>query len=293
MLTIGFTNHYYTLWSVTSSERYDDNTGATYLRTTYHYRQNLSMDFDAAKTKIEAMTSEYDIDLELRGENGRFYFTERMIKDFDLWRFTFGKLTGADMRVCDNVWQLNRAYNEESNPKRRVIARQRLIELGALVIYPWTETVTRFRKPNEEEYKQRANEMGIPIEEFMSCNPEWEIPYTAEVKHKYCLKKHSEFLIAKAAEDKLQGHWFENGKRIEIKVKKVRQFHFETSFGTTFIQIMITDDNKVVKYKGSTPIHFDGDDFITIKGTVEHGEYKGVNETRLKRIKVTQTNPIP
>lgn len=286
MLTIGFANHYYTLWSVITSERFDASSGATYQRTTYKYRQNLSMDFDAAKEKIEAITQEYDIDLDLRGEQGRFYFTERMIKDMDLWRFTFGKLAGKSMLDCNDDWQLYRAYQEEPNRRRRIYARNRMLEIGALVKYTWQETTTMWRPGTQDELLKIADSMGIGLEKYLKYNLSGEVPYTSVITHKYCKKKHAEFLKQKEEQDKLQGHFFTAGERVSVLVKLVKSFHYNTEYGTTFIQILLTDDNKIIKYKGSSPATFEGDDFITIKGTVEHGEYKGVKETRLKRIKI-------
>jgi hypothetical protein len=51
----------------------------------------------------------------------------------------------------------------------------------------------------------------------------------------------------------------------------------------------MTDDNKVVYYKGSTPPSFDGKDWISVKGTVKHSEYKGTKQTFLQRIKIVNS----
>lgn len=83
-----------------------------------------------------------------------------------------------------------------------------------------------------------------------------------------------------------KGHYFEEGKRVEIEVRQCGKLsYFDTSFGTTFIQRFITRDNKALLYKGGSPINFGEEDYMTIKATVLHEEYRGEKQTRLQRIK--------
>jgi hypothetical protein len=42
-------------------------------------------------------------------------------------------MTGCEIPEATDIWQLTRAMHNESNPRRRVYARRRLIELGELV----------------------------------------------------------------------------------------------------------------------------------------------------------------
>lgn len=280
MLTIGFTNHYYTLWTVFTSER-ADVTGAHYATTHYVYKQNLSMDFEAAKAKVEALTDKYDIDLDIRGQGS--YITERMIKAMDLYRFTFGKLAGDDMRECNDAWQLNRAMEQEPNPRRRVYARRRLLDLGELVVYPHQVTVTEYRQATEEEVAAAKADgtYGFYMAEYN------EIAYKKTVCAKYATARKAKFMEAKKAEAAMQGHFFTAGERCNIAVKLVREFHYETAFGRTYIQVFTTADGKVVKYKGGTPIDIEEDGmYRTVKATIKHGEYNGVKETYLQRVKL-------
>jgi hypothetical protein len=268
MLTIGFANQYYTLWEVTSTERYDVFTGATYMRTNYTYIQNLSFDFEAAKHKVEAMADNFAVDLELNGYMGRRYFTERMIKDMPLDRFTFGKYAGSSMLTATDSWQLIRAMNEEPNPRRRVIARRRLLERGELVRYEWQEKKAMF-VPDAE-----PDETG---------NIPHVIQYTTR---KYCPAKLAEALKAQKLINEASGHFFADGQRVELDIKEIKKRWFDTAYGTMYIQTFVTPDGRIVKYKGNRPVDCGPDEFKHVKGTVEHGEYDGVKETRIKRIKV-------
>lgn len=284
MLTIGFANHYYTLWSVSSRMEYAAD-GRSYMITHYWYLKNLSTDFDQAKAKMDARGEhkKYAIDLDLRGDNGTRYFTKTMVKDFDLWQFSFGRLSGADMRISSDVWQLGRAMNQESNPRRRVYARTRLLELGEMIRYNWSEVVTRYNAPDEfEEVIKLADAAGTTPDLYLRS-----VAYYVTIKHKYCTKKQLEYIQKKEADAAISGHFFANGARLELNVKKHSSFNFDTAYGTTFIVNMLTEDGKLVKYKGSSPPYFENpDEFITVTASIEHGEYKGVKETRLKRIKV-------
>lgn len=264
MLTIGFAKDYYTLWSVTSVERYDSYTKQTYLRTTYNYIQNLSLNLDQAKEKVIALSEEYEVDLTLKGES-RNYWTERMIKASDPWFFTFGKLVGQDIRTSLDVWQLQRAMKEEAGMRRKVYARRRLIELGELVKYKWEEKTLNFKYINEEE-----SEMCVQM-----------------IVRNYCPIKLKEAIEKKKNLDSKSDHYYEQGKRIQLTLKLVKESYFETQYGVVYIQLLETEDGKIVKYKGTNPLNFkEVKNFLSAVGTVEHGEYKGVRETRLKRVKI-------
>jgi hypothetical protein len=266
MLTIGFTNHYYTLWSVTTGIRYDATTGCEYQRTNFQYLQNLSMDFEVAKEKIVKLVDggEYEIDLELRGDQGTRYFTERMIKDMDLWRFTFGKLTGVDMLTSNDVWQLERAMKQEPNIRRRVFARRRLIQLGELVKRVWKEKVI-------------IQNIGWDPE-----NPEISFKY---IKHNWMPKRLDTYYTEIG--DK-RGLFFKDGERVEISIRKIKSKNYESAFGTVFIVTYETEDGKVVTYKGSSPIE-NKDGFTPVKCTIKHSDYNGIKQTYIQRIKVLQT----
>lgn len=284
MLTLGFTNHYYTLWTVNTFIKYGRGevvngvfNGQCYQVTKYAYLQNLSMDYEEAKAKIalRAGEREWEEDLSLRGEYGSFERTVRMLKAMADWQFTFGQCDGQDMRTSTNVWQLNRAMHEEVGGRRRVYARRRLIELGEVVKYEWTEKVL----------------------DVMACaDYNWDNPPYIYIKRKYATRVQRDRMEAKKRENEMSGHFFTDGAKVSIEVKEVERFSFDTQFGITTVVKYITRDGKMVKYMGSSAPQLgkeneDGDfikaeDFMMIKATIKHSEYKGVKETKLQRIKV-------
>jgi hypothetical protein len=274
---IGFSNEYFTLWHVSEPYKHYVNQYEFIWKQDVEYIQNLSMDFETAKSKV---CGNFTVDLELRGLQGR-RFTRDIGKgdDFEVWQFTFGKLTGSDIRSCDDVWQLNRVMNNENGNKRRmVIARRRLIELGELVRYNWVENNVFSQKMCDKWWKDRNG-----ISEEQPTND----MFCINVKRNYATPKQAEIFENKKRIKSLSGHFFNDGEKVTLKVKFESSFCYDTQFGTCFIEMFVTEDGKLVKYKGNNPPYLeDKDSWYQIKGTVEHGEYNGIMETRLKRIKV-------
>lgn len=265
MLTIGFANHYFTLWSVTETESWNSERKLTYITTHYSYFQNLSMELEAAKDKAAEMAGEagYEIDLTLRGQNGRYY-TKTRISNLEPWRFSFGKLLGEDIRESSDIWQLKRAMVSEAGCRRKAYARRRLIELGELVRYEWTETITKWVDVLVDGYYNHSD------------------PIKTTIVRQYCPVK-----LRDAIElSKKGGHFFENGKRVTINIKEISSKSFDSQFGTVYVVKYLTDDDKVVEYKGGTPPEISDNDFTTVKGTIKHDEYKERKRTLLQRIKV-------
>lgn len=88
--------------------------------------------------------------------------------------------------------------------------------------------------------------------------------------------------------DSKQGHFFEDGKRVEVEVKVLTSFSFETNWGTCNVVIMQTKSGEVVKYMGSSYPSLSQDEYTKIRGTVNHGQYKGQDQTLLKRISIVK-----
>jgi hypothetical protein len=101
----------------------------------------------------------------------------------------------------------------------------------------------------------------------------------------YITPAHFKYLSEKKEKLSKSGHFFTNGSRITLSLKRIGGGSYDTQFGTVFIEEYITNDDKVVKYKGSSPLDIE-EDFIEVVGTVEHSEYNGNPETRLKRMKM-------
>lgn len=256
MLTLGFSNQYYTLWDIGEPyKKYGAGmvingqfTGEYNLVCDCTYLQNLSMDYDSAIAKIaEKSGGKYNVDLELRGAHS-FRMEKGVGNDMPDYVFTFGKLMGQDIRISGDVWQLRRAVQEERGKRRRVHARRRLIELGELV----------------------RNTIGTEAGSESWINP-----------------THLKYVSDKLDKQSKSGHFFENGSRVTLNIKRIGGVSYHTQYGQVYIEEYITDDNKVVKYKGACPLEIE-EEFVVVIATVDHSEYNGHPETRLKRPKLAK-----
>lgn len=279
MLTIGFTEKYYTLWSV--GEPYEEKhyynglcIGSTW-KQDCHYMQNLSMDFDKAKAKAETL-GDYQINLELRGHSSFSYTISSDIKNRDEYYphdcFSFGRLESVKIMEVDDIWQLERAYREERSPRRRVYARRRLIELGRLVRYTW------YDKKTYNANWGKSDESGYCLE------PDYQ---TKKIRYNYATPErfeNSKFTDYVASLE--NGHLFEDGAKVELEIKRIPKlsFSFNGSFGRTYIETYETKCGKIVKYMGSSPLDIE-ENFTKVQATIKHSEYNGVDETKLIRIK--------
>ena len=256
MLTLGFSSMYYTLWEVGEpKKRYTSGatvngvfTGSYYMEQKCTYLQNLSMDYDAAIAKIEEQSGgKYGIDLDLRGHSTFVRNCGSDGNDMPDYVFSFGQLIGKDIRTATDVWQLKRAMKEESGRRRRVYARRRLIDLGELVRNTFGE----------------GDNFIIPA--------------------------HFRYLSEKADKQSKSGHFFENGSRVTLTLKRIGGTSWPVQFGyresTMYLEEYLTEAGQLVKYKGSSPLDIN-DEFVEVVGTVEHSEYNGMPETRLKRMKL-------
>ncbi len=363
MKTIGFTTVYYTLWNVSEPFEkpvfYNGMKIGSQTCQNFTYCQNLSHDLERAKAKLADQP--YEIDLELRGHSSYTRVIGSNIKDrenyYDQDCFSFGRMEGVKISECTDNWQLWRAYSDEKSPRRRVWARRRLIQLGELTRYNWSETVIKWRNKFDNEYRnvntgevinigkthisdtkyesQAGPDGKVMVWDFIGKFEEEQ--YSEVVKHKYATKRQLENI--KLAER--GGHFFEDGKRISIEVKEFKSFSFEGAYGRIYVVFYETPEGNVVKYMGSSPCELFPDpkrplmnklnelyeqlnvakhpiqpelvqkldqdikmvedeldnfiaperkEFVSIKATIKHGEYKGNKETKIQRIKLNNTN---
>lgn len=255
--TLGFANMFYTLWLLDEPFKvYSDYAMGQYeLKQLCHYRYNLSTDYNKAIEKIKDLSGDdYDIDLSLRGSSS---FNRILSSGNDLPEecFTFGKYAGEKIMLCDDTWQLKRAMTEERGKRRRVYARRRLIDLGELV----------------------RNTIGAGDDNYINAS-------------------HFQWYKEKQDLDARHGHVFENGKRIELSLKCIKEagfLSFNEYKGEIYIFVNTYEDEqgRLFIYKGENPPKVSQDDFTKVKGTIEHTEYKGVKQTRLKRIILLTPKP--
>jgi hypothetical protein len=107
----------------------------------------------------------------------------------------------------------------------------------------------------------------------------------ANSKSNYCSPAYAAKL--EAAKVQVRGLFYNNGERVDLAVKKVHSFSYESQWGIQYVVEYVDTDNRVFKYKGNTPPYFENqDDFTSIKATIKHGNYKGQDETLIQRIQV-------
>lgn len=273
MLTIGFTNQYYTLWSVSEPYKHYFSQYEYDIHQDVRYFQNLSFDLDEAKNKVETNypNTPYLIDLSLRGENGSYTNTlngERM-SDAPDWMFSFGRLKYQDIRESDDVWQLYRAYNQEKNARTRVHARRRLIDLGELVKYEWVENFSQ----NINWNKQDENGHFLPE----------QIEDVQRAKKYATLAQIAAF--EKEKNKPSAGHYETDGAKVILELKEIDSFGFNGNYGYTYVVTYADKCNREFKYMGASPSDISKEEFVKIQATIAHDTYRG-NETKLKRIKI-------
>ena len=100
-------------------------------------------------------------------------------------------------------------------------------------------------------------------------------------------KKYESILLDEKLKEESE-YFGDVGDKFEGKVTLLKNFSFETAFGTLYIVTFLTEDNNVILYKGSKDFfdfNFDDIEFY-IKGTIkDHTEYNGVKQTQLKNVK--------
>jgi len=239
---IGFGGQFWTHWTSYTWEEYRAD-GTSFQRTSHTYLRNLSHTLEEAEEEMKRRgITDYIIDEDLRGEKWTTPDYER--EQIAPHLFSIGELTNQPIMESDNLKYLFGAYFNDSNARRRVYARRRLIKLGELIKHPHTDD---------------------------------------NIKRTYMSTKRYNAIIERAG--RKHGYFYEDGERIEIKLKEVGSFHFETVYGFMYIVTYLDETDRVFKYKGSNPPDISLDEFVLIKGTVKHSEYKGKQDTMLQRIK--------
>ena len=113
MKTIGFTKKYYTLWEVGEPYKEYISTYDYYIKQDFTYIQNLSIDLEKAKAKLQ--DERYDIDLDLRGTSSFIQSSEK-INEAPENIFAFGKYCGEDIIGVNDLdytkWYYSKTKNE-------------------------------------------------------------------------------------------------------------------------------------------------------------------------------------
>jgi hypothetical protein len=249
--TIGFTNIYYTLWHVSAPYKEYVSQYNFYWRVDKQFIQNLSQDLDKAKAKL---TGDFEIDLELRGTSFQSARVGRVVDESPEWNYDGYDLRNTDFtKILFRVYLSQRQSDQRRLLKQAVYARRRLIELGELIRYTyWVEQLDQ----DDQFIKVRFN---------------------------YATERQVEIEEQKKDTAENSGHFFSDGERVILSLSKVGSFSFDTMYGTTYIVTYKDSEGRLFKYMGGSPPDFES---ATVKATVKHSEYRGINETKLQRVKV-------
>lgn len=264
-LVIGFANFFYTLWDVGTTERYEDE-GRVHVGTNYHfhYIKNISRDLDKAK----ALYPDLEVNEDLRGKTGSFDYYSRV--DRPITEFSFGMLEGKEISSATDLWQLMRAMDEERPVRRRVLARRRLIELGHLVRY--VHYVSTYPDLNWG----KRDDLGNLLPEDRQ-----------EVKHRVNYATQG-FVDQENARKRALAveYLFQDGEKVELSIKEIEQFFFDTQYGRSYVRVYITENGDCFKYVGKSPLMLSNELFTKVRATIKHKEYRGLKETHLLRMKL-------
>lgn len=263
MKIIGFAGKFYTLWDYQKEVHYSTTAYYEYIATgvthKYFYIKNISTDIE----KVKSLFPYTPIDDSLRGKVRSWEITEKI--DYPSEYFPFGKLKGSLIAESDDVWQLNRLY-EGFDIRRKALARRRLIELGEIVRYDWEEPIYDY---NEETDVKTL--IGTTKKKYIDKQE-----YEAQLKEKQRLEEASKI-----------EYLHNNGDKVVVSLKKIKEFSFETDFGYCYIVTYQSEEGNTYYYKGNSPKNeIKEDKFIKVQGSVKHNEYKGLKQTFLQRIKL-------
>lgn len=139
MKVIGFTNKYYTLWEVSEPYIVYVSRFEYYEKQDFGYIQNLSMDLEKAKAKLEG--SDYRIDLELKGQSS-FTRQSEKINNCPINLFAFGKYSGQDIMQVNDLPYAKWYYEQTQNE----LAKQFLLYNG------YTEYENRITTQEERDF---------------------------------------------------------------------------------------------------------------------------------------------
>ncbi len=265
-LIIGFSGTYYCLWSWWNETFYSMTGSGSYVATgcnrKYGYIKRISTDLN----KVKQLYPNLPIDENLRGAKWEIY-DKKDVLPYDVFPYGF-KGEGSKIMECNEPKHLWALYLKDwhGTARSKVYARRRLVELGLLVPYKTSRSI-------EVERGKAVNDTWVPYFETIVIRSSYSSPsYVAKLE---------------AAKSLVRGHFYNEGDKVVLKVKKIGSFSFDTKFGTCFVVEYKDAENRVFKYKGSTPPYFEQhDDFTTIKATIKHGEYKGQNESLIQRISI-------
>ena len=308
-LRIGFATVFHTLWDVSEpykhyfgAERYDFE-----WRIDYQYIQNLAMEEDNAILKaIGFGATQLDVNEKLKGISSvSFYETGGRGTDRPYYMFppNIHKHGLGDIRKAGSLeYAGTHVINQDSVKALWTMYLKKEIVFPSCAENDPTNMIRPEWKRPIVLARRRLLELGILVHHDGEIMAQSYVERYDEKKAKDELKK-----------DLISGHWGEDGERVELKLRYVDSFGFESQWGETKIVTYRDENNHIYKYMGSsTPAIGDVAEKLrsecetdhefnrydnwsnenrevefTVMATLSHDEYNGVKETKIKRAKIT------
>lgn len=251
MLTLGFSSTYYTLWEVGEPQkRYTSGATVNGVFTGSFYMVQECV-------YVQNLSMDYDSAIaKIVEQSGGKYSIDLDLRGYSTFTRSCG-ITGNDMP--DYVFSFGQLAGQDIRT--------------ATDIWQLKRAMKEERGGRRRVYARRRL---IEIGELVRSSFDGD---------NYITPVHFRFLSEKAEKQSKSGRFFENGKRITLALKRIGGCSYDTQYGTVFVEEYLTSDDKLIKYKGSSPIDIN-DEYVQVVGTVEHNEYNGQPETRLKRMKL-------
>lgn len=270
-LIIGFSGTYYCLWSWQTETNYAMTSNYQYVAqgsyTKHYYIKRISTDIE----KVKQLYPELPIDMGLHGQKWEVSgvgVKKREVLPHDVFPYGF-RCEGERIMECSEVKYVWALYlsSQTGIGRSKVYARRKLVELGLLV-------------PYKTERKHIVKEWDYNIDAAV------ETGEVITIRSSFCSPAYAAKLEAEKVMQR--GHFLVEGKRAKLMLKKVRSFSFETKFGICHVVEFVDAENRVFKYKGSTPPQISNEEFEQVEAGIKWGEYKGQNETLIQRVKVLE-----
>lgn len=264
-MVIGFGGEFFTLWYI--SNPYKHYWGKELHQFEWRidrlFKKNLSKDREAAVAKFEKMypTLPVEVDVDLKGHS-RWDIVKKDKKepvDHEPARLWYVCPYTPDVKDNDL-----RTYEKDLDGSNR-----RLFWSLYLNWFPSLEAPTFKQKKTFVLIRTKLVEFG----ELVKFEGEYQSPKRIEA-----IKKKRQLNRIK------KGFHLTDGQRSELELKEVDSFFFENYYTSFYIKTYKDKEGRAFKYLGNNPPNIDSAKFYKCKGTVNHTEYKGEQETRLKRI---------
>mgnify|MGYP003628169374 CR=1 FL=1 len=258
-LAIGFTNVYYTLWSIRVDGVYSDDGRLMGNNVTSTYLKNLSKDKDQAIAKAKELgATDLVPDDSLKG-----------YKNFTYYQPT-----------------------EEEKQRRKDLEKQQELDRKENIKTKFIKG-KYIGKTFEEVNEIDADYLWWYFTQLIGVEEEDKlIESVLRNKFEWIREKDDEILRIRKFKD---GKHFKEKEKVEISVEVLFDSEsWEGRYGTTYKYLLGYDTDKELTYLGSKDLGLNKRDIVTLKGTIKHKQHgTDMYETRIQRVKVVEEKEEP